>query len=173
MRCCSLPEQSDVFRRRHPAHADVYDGCWVRTSRAARLQADAATRQGTARRAGRSGADGIAGMACCRERLNLPAFGGFEDWSCRVREALIWLDRTDPCETSVDVRDSDPHRGELVTVVEQWKEHLVLNLRLHRAAGDRSRPDKCRLPQRADGGRIISLRRECELRQARTVAELR
>jgi putative DNA primase/helicase len=61
------------------------------------------------------------------ERLNLPAFGGFEDWSCRVREALIWLDRTDPCETSVDVRDSDPYRGELVTVVEQWKEHLTLN----------------------------------------------
>jgi putative DNA primase/helicase len=61
------------------------------------------------------------------ERLNLPAFGGFEDWSYRVREALIWLDRTDPCETSVDVRDSDPHRGELVTVVEQWKEHLTLN----------------------------------------------
>jgi len=30
------------------------------------------------------------------ERLNLPAFGGFEDWSYRVREALIWLDRTDP-----------------------------------------------------------------------------
>jgi hypothetical protein len=60
-------------------------------------------------------------------RLNLPAFGGFEDWSYRVREALIWLDWTDPCETSVDVRDSDPYRGELVTVVEQWKEHLVLN----------------------------------------------
>jgi putative DNA primase/helicase len=61
------------------------------------------------------------------ERLNLHAFGGFEDWSYRVREALIWLDRTDACETSVDVRDSDPYRGELVAVVEQWKEHLVLN----------------------------------------------
>jgi hypothetical protein len=61
------------------------------------------------------------------ERRNLPAFGGFEDWSYRVREALIWLDRTDPCETSADVRDSDPYRGELITVVEQWKEHLILN----------------------------------------------
>ena len=61
------------------------------------------------------------------DRLNLPAFGGFEDWSYRVREALIWLDRTDPCETSVDVRESDPRRGELVTIVEQWKQHLALN----------------------------------------------
>ena len=61
------------------------------------------------------------------ERLNLPAFGGFEDWSYRIREALIWLDRTDPCETVAEVRDSDPHRGELVTIVEQWKQHLALN----------------------------------------------
>ena len=44
------------------------------------------------------------------ERLNLPAFGGFEDWSYRIREALIWLDRTDPCETVAEVRESDPHR---------------------------------------------------------------
>ena len=61
------------------------------------------------------------------ERLNLRAFGGFEDWSYRIREALIWLDRTDPCETVAEVRDSDPHRGELVTIVEQWKQHLALD----------------------------------------------
>jgi hypothetical protein len=61
------------------------------------------------------------------ERLNLPAFGGFEDWSYRIREALIWLDRTDPCESVIEVRDSDPRRGELVAVVEQWKVHLVLD----------------------------------------------
>jgi hypothetical protein len=61
------------------------------------------------------------------ERLNLPAFGSFEDWSYRVREPLIWLDRIDPCETVAEVRDSDPHRGELVTVVEQWKQYLALN----------------------------------------------
>jgi hypothetical protein len=61
------------------------------------------------------------------ERLNLPAFGGFEDWSYRIREALIWLDRTDPCETVIKVRDSDPHRDELIIVVEQWKQHLALD----------------------------------------------
>jgi putative DNA primase/helicase len=61
------------------------------------------------------------------ERLNLPAFGGFEDWSYRIREALIWLDRIDPCETLAEVRESDSHRGELITVIEQWKQHLALD----------------------------------------------
>jgi putative DNA primase/helicase len=61
------------------------------------------------------------------ERLNLPAFGGFEDWSYRIREALIWLGRTDPCETVAKVRDSDPHRTELIAVTEQWKGCLALD----------------------------------------------
>jgi hypothetical protein len=61
------------------------------------------------------------------DRIDLPAFGSFEDWSYRVREALVWLDRTDPCETLAEVRNSDPQRGELVTVVEQWKACLVLD----------------------------------------------
>jgi hypothetical protein len=61
------------------------------------------------------------------ERLNLPAFGGFDEWSYRVREALIWLDQIDPCETLAEVRNSDPQRGELIVVVEQWKQHLVLD----------------------------------------------
>lgn len=61
------------------------------------------------------------------ERPNLPPpFGGFEDWSFRVREALIWLDRVDPCETQAAVRGSDTHRDELIVVMEQWKQHLVL-----------------------------------------------
>ena len=60
------------------------------------------------------------------ERLNLPAFGGFEDWSYRVREALVWLDRIDPCETQTKVRDSDHSRDDLIAMVEQWKGHLAL-----------------------------------------------
>ena len=107
------------------------------------------------------------------ERLNLPAFGGFEDWSYRVREALIWLDRTDPCETLAEVRDSDPRRGELVTVIEQWKQHLVPESDLHRAAGDRPRPGQFRLPQRADGGRYVSFWRDGEQQSVGTVAEAR
>jgi hypothetical protein len=75
----------------------------------------------------------VAGLTVLRawhvedERLNLPAFGGFEGWSYRIREALIWLDRIDPCETLAEVRESDPHRSELIAVIEQWKEHLALN----------------------------------------------
>ena len=60
------------------------------------------------------------------ERIGLQAFGGFEDWSYRVREPLVWLDRTDPCETLIEVRESDPSRGELIAVIEQWKLHLVV-----------------------------------------------
>ena len=57
----------------------------------------------------------------------MSALGSFEDWSFRVREPLIWLGKIDPCETLAEVRDNDPHRGELVTVIMQWKEHLALN----------------------------------------------
>jgi hypothetical protein len=60
-------------------------------------------------------------------RMNLPPFGSFEEWSHRIREPLVWLDRVDPCETLAEVRDSDPHRAELVTVIMQWKEHLGLS----------------------------------------------
>jgi hypothetical protein len=59
------------------------------------------------------------------ECIDLPAFGGFEDWSHRVREVLVWLGRADPCETLAEVRESDPNRGELITVIEQWKHRLV------------------------------------------------
>jgi len=61
------------------------------------------------------------------ERINLPGFGGFEDWSFRIREALVWLGRTDPCETLAEVRESDPNRGELIAVIEEWKQRLALN----------------------------------------------
>jgi hypothetical protein len=60
-------------------------------------------------------------------RVNLPAFGSFEEWSFRVREPLIWLDKIDPCETLADIRENDPHRAELVAVIMQWKEHLTLD----------------------------------------------
>ncbi len=59
------------------------------------------------------------------ERINLQAFGSFEDWSFRVREPLVWLDRTDPCETLAEIRETDPLRAELIAVIEQWKLHLV------------------------------------------------
>jgi hypothetical protein len=53
-----------------------------------------------------------------------PPLGGFEEWSRRVRGALLWLDCVDPCDTIAKVRGSDPKREALVAVIEQWHEHL-------------------------------------------------
>jgi hypothetical protein len=57
--------------------------------------------------------------------MNLPPFGSFEEWSHRIREPLVWLDKVDPCETLAEVRNSDPHRDALIAVIMQWKEHLA------------------------------------------------
>ena len=66
-------------------------------------------------------------IAAINARMKLPAFGSFEEWSFRVREPLIWLDRVDPCETLADIRENDPYRAELVTVIMQWRQHLILD----------------------------------------------
>jgi hypothetical protein len=58
------------------------------------------------------------------ERVNAAPYGGFADWSRRVREPLIWLGEADPCDTVGKVRENDPTRDELGTVLLQWKEHL-------------------------------------------------
>src|SRR6516164_8445323 len=56
--------------------------------------------------------------------LNLTPFGSFEEWEHRIRSPLIWLNRVDPCETLVEVRNSDPHRDALVAVIMQWENHF-------------------------------------------------
>jgi hypothetical protein len=58
------------------------------------------------------------------ERVDIAPFGSFENWSYRVREPLIWLGCADPCETVAKVREDDPRRTALLTVVVQWKEAL-------------------------------------------------
>jgi putative DNA primase/helicase len=58
---------------------------------------------------------------------NVAPFGGFEVWSRRIREALIWLGATDPCETMAKVRSDDPVREALEAVMAQWKQHLGLS----------------------------------------------
>jgi hypothetical protein len=66
-------------------------------------------------------------LAAPNNPLNLSPFGSFEEWSHRIREALIWLARVDPCETLAEVRNSDPHRDLLIAVIMQWQAHLSLN----------------------------------------------
>ena len=58
------------------------------------------------------------------ERVGVVPFGSFESWSYRVREPLMWLDCADPCETVAKVREDDPRRTALLTVVVQWREAL-------------------------------------------------
>ena len=61
------------------------------------------------------------------ESVQAVPYGGFADWSRRVREPLIWLGEADPCETVAKVRENDPQRDWLMTVVMQWKANLVLD----------------------------------------------
>ena len=58
------------------------------------------------------------------EGAKLKPLGSYEDWSQRIRQALVWLDQADPCETTDDVRKNDPERQELYAVMAQWREHL-------------------------------------------------
>lgn len=44
---------------------------------------------------------------------DLPEFGSFEQWSSRVRGALVWLGQADPCATRERFRLYDTERGNL------------------------------------------------------------
>ena len=55
--------------------------------------------------------------------------GGFEQWSVRVRDALVWLGCSDPCETIIKVRGHDPEQEALEAVVMQWRDHLGIDRR--------------------------------------------
>ncbi|WP_363347427.1 toprim domain-containing protein [Methylocystis echinoides] len=50
----------------------------------------------------------------------LSPVGGFEEWSKFVRAGLAWLNRADPCESMKAIRESDPQRGSLETIMEHW-----------------------------------------------------
>jgi putative DNA primase/helicase len=48
--------------------------------------------------------------------------GSFSEWSSWIRDALIWLDEADPCDTMERVRQNDPKLGAVVAVISQWAE---------------------------------------------------
>jgi putative DNA primase/helicase len=59
------------------------------------------------------------------ERVNnIDPFGGFDDWSRQVREALIWLGQADPNDTMNKAKENDPAHEELVAVLLQWEKHI-------------------------------------------------
>jgi hypothetical protein len=55
------------------------------------------------------------------QRVDVAPFGSFENWSRRIREPLLWLGCADPCETVAKVREDDPRRSSLLTVIMQWQ----------------------------------------------------
>ena len=68
-------------------------------------------------------------VACAGgERVSLPTFGSFEQWSHRVRAPLVWLGHVDPCETVAGIRENDPYRAALVAVIMQWQANLQLGV---------------------------------------------
>ena len=52
-----------------------------------------------------------------RPDQKLPEYGSFEEWSQRVRSALVWLGEADPCLTRARFKESDPEREALGAVL--------------------------------------------------------
>jgi hypothetical protein len=58
----------------------------------------------------------------------VPPYGGFEDWSMWVREALVWLGEADPRETVAEILDMDPEREEFEAVRIAWEGQLGVGI---------------------------------------------
>jgi hypothetical protein len=56
--------------------------------------------------------------------IGVNPMGSFEEWSYRVRQPLLWLDRDDPCDSIATVRENDPSRDALLAVLLEWKRAL-------------------------------------------------
>jgi hypothetical protein len=56
--------------------------------------------------------------------IKVAPYGGFEEWSMWVREAVVWLGEADPRDTAANIIDSDPEREEIEAVMEGWRQHL-------------------------------------------------
>jgi putative DNA primase/helicase len=61
-----------------------------------------------------------------RPRQEVQSWGGFNNWSASIREALVWLGVADPCKTRETVLADDPER----------EESLAALLALHEAFGE-------------------------------------
>jgi putative DNA primase/helicase len=66
------------------------------------------------------------------ETVERSPFGGFEDWSRRIRAPLLWLGQADPCDTTCKVQTDDPKLLDLKTVMAQWRQNI--GMRVERTA---------------------------------------
>lgn len=58
------------------------------------------------------------------QRVIITPLGSFEDWSRRVREALVWLNRPDPCDTMAFIRRADPVTTLLAALFAAWRSSI-------------------------------------------------
>src|SRR5262249_26525850 len=59
-----------------------------------------------------------------RTAIGIEPLGSFEDWSFRIRQPLLWLDYNDPCDSIETVRENDPRRDALLTVLLEWRQAI-------------------------------------------------
>jgi putative DNA primase/helicase len=59
----------------------------------------------------------LRGWQVAKTAVGVEPLGSFEQWSMRIRNALLWLDQTDPCNSLETVRAIDPRREQLNTVL--------------------------------------------------------
>ena len=60
--------------------------------------------------------------AAGRPQQSIKAFGRFEEWTARIRSAIVWAGLADPCTTRKRIIDSDPERSATCTVFQIWHE---------------------------------------------------
>jgi putative DNA primase/helicase len=61
------------------------------------------------------------------DRVVIDPLGSYEAWSRRVREALVWLGCTDPCQTMASARRADPVTSQLSDVIVSWRDSVGVN----------------------------------------------
>jgi hypothetical protein len=75
-----------------------------------------------------------------RPRQSVRPWGGFDQWSREIREALLWLGLADPCTTREQIISSDPERELAAEVLRTWHaafgDKAVLVREAMAAAGD-------------------------------------
>ena len=59
--------------------------------------------------------------AAGRPRMNLPAWGSFDEWSALIREAIVWCGLPDPGQTREELaKRSDLVSGVVQSIINQW-----------------------------------------------------
>jgi len=67
-------------------------------------------------------------IAAGRPHVCKTPLGSYEQWSRTVRSPLVWLGREDPVDSMEEVREEDPERRALHSLVELWRNYLTLGL---------------------------------------------